>query len=71
MLRIPSTLKLTDQLIFSAIGAVLLAVAILYAGRTVFAISAPPSVPGGKTVSPVEQTISKALDLLNSQTSSD
>jgi len=70
MLRIPLALKLSTNLAFSLIGMVLLAIAVLHAGKTLLTIGAPLPSSSGTPVNPVEQTITKALDLVTSQTSS-
>lgn len=71
MLRTLSTPKLSASLIFAFAGTLVLAVSLLHAGRTLLSISAAKTDPIVPSASPVEQTITKALELVSSQTSSD
>jgi hypothetical protein len=70
MWRNPSALKLSSQLIFSILGLLLLGIALLHAGRTLLVINLPAK-PTASSNRSMEQAITKALDLVSTQTSSD
>lgn len=71
MSRIHSTLKITPHQLFIGFGVLLLLLVLVHAGRTIWLVSQNPAPLTAQKTNPVEQSISKALDLIKNQTSSD